>query len=91
MSDLSEFYEVFFEECFEGLEIMETGLLALKPGSADMEEINTIFRAAHSIKGGAATFDFNHISGFTHVMETLLDQMRSGEIRRDQMKSDEIM
>ncbi len=79
MSDLSEFYEVFFEECFEGLEIMESGLLALAPGSADMEEINTIFRAAHSIKGGSATFDFNEIASFTHVMETLLDQMRSGD------------
>ncbi len=79
MSDMSEFYEVFFEECFEGLEVMESGLLALQPGSTDMEEINTIFRAAHSIKGGSATFDFNEIAGFTHVMETLLDQMRSGQ------------
>ena len=79
MSDMSEFYEVFFEECFEGLEVMESGLLALQPGSTDMEEINTIFRAAHSIKGGSATFDFNDIASFTHVMETLLDQMRSGE------------
>ncbi len=79
MSDMSEFYEVFFEECFEGLEIMESGLLALQPGEPDIEEINTIFRAAHSIKGGSATFDFNEIAAFTHVMETLLDQMRSGE------------
>ena len=77
--DLSEFYEVFYEECYEGLEIMENGLVELDIGAADIEEINTIFRAAHSIKGGSATFDFNEIAGFTHVMETLLDQMRSAE------------
>ncbi len=79
--DLSEFYEVFFEECYEGLEVMEQGLLNLDVGDADVEAVNTIFRAAHSIKGGSATFDFNHIASFTHVMETLLDQMRSGERR----------
>jgi two-component system chemotaxis sensor kinase CheA len=77
--DLSEFYEVFYEECYEGLEIMESGLVNLDIGAADVEEINTIFRAAHSIKGGSATFDFIEIAGFTHVMETLLDQMRSAE------------
>jgi len=77
--DLSEFYEVFYEECYEGLEIMENGLVELDIGAADVEEINTIFRAAHSIKGGSATFDFTEIAGFTHVMETLLDQMRSAE------------
>ena len=76
--DLSEFYEVFFEECIEGLAVMETGLLNLDTGAADVEEINTIFRAAHSIKGGSATFDFTQIASFTHVMETLLDEMRSG-------------
>lgn len=75
--ELSEFYEVFFEECNEGLDAMESGLLNLDPGTANVEEINTIFRAAHSIKGGAATFDFNEIASFTHVMETLLDEMRS--------------
>ncbi len=75
-SELSEFYEVFFEECNEGLDAMESGLLNLNTGSADVEEINTIFRAAHSIKGGAATFDFMEIAKFTHVMETLLDEMR---------------
>jgi two-component system chemotaxis sensor kinase CheA len=77
--DLSEFYEVFYEECYEGLEIMENGLVELDIGAADVEEINTIFRAAHSIKGGSATFDFIEIAGFTHVMETLLDEMRSGD------------
>jgi two-component system chemotaxis sensor kinase CheA len=77
--DMSEFLEVFFEECSEGLDVMESGLLNLGTGEVDTEEINTIFRAAHSIKGGSATFDMLEIAGFTHVMETLLDQMRSHE------------
>lgn len=70
---------MFFEESFEGLDIMETELLNLVPGEEDLETINTIFRAAHSIKGGSATFGFNSIANFTHVLETLLDQIREGE------------
>lgn len=76
--DLSEFLAVFFEECYEGLSVMESSLLALDAGCADAEAINTIFRAAHSIKGGSATFGLNEISQFTHALETLLDQMRNG-------------
>jgi two-component system chemotaxis sensor kinase CheA len=75
--DLSEFHDVFFEECFDGLDILESGLLTLDQ-STDVEDINAIFRAAHSIKGGSASFGFMEISGFTHVMETLLDEMRDG-------------
>ncbi len=75
--DLSEFHDVFFEECFEGLGVMESGLLTLDKVT-DVEEINAIFRAAHSIKGGSASFGFMDISSFTHVMETLLDEMRDG-------------
>ncbi|MBT3309889.1 MAG: chemotaxis protein CheA [Gammaproteobacteria bacterium] len=77
--DMEQFRQVYLEESFEGLEIMESGLLELDPGKADSEEINTIFRAAHSIKGGSATFGFKEVTGFTHIMETLLDQMRSDE------------
>lgn len=77
--DLEEICEVFFEESAEGLEIMESGLLGLDLGAADLEIINNIFRAAHSIKGGAGTFGFMDISGFTHGVETILDQMRDGE------------
>ncbi|BAO45035.1 chemotaxis protein CheA [Thiolapillus brandeum] len=80
--DLSEFLDVFLEECFEGLEAMESGLLHLDEGT-DLEEINTIFRAAHSIKGGSAAFGFDHISQFTHVMETLLDELRNGSRQVD--------
>lgn len=75
--DLSQFHQVFFEESFEGLDIMETGLLSLSEGSTEIDEINTIFRAAHSIKGGAGTFGFQMVSDFTHVVETLLDDYRS--------------
>ncbi len=77
--DISQFHDVFFEESFEGLDAMESGLLNLEDGAADVEEINTIFRAAHSIKGGAGTFGFMNVSEFTHKLETLLDEMRNGE------------
>lgn len=76
--DLSQFHQVFFEESFEGLDIMESSLLALDLAEVESETINTIFRAAHSIKGGAGTFGFQQISSFTHVVETLLDEIRSG-------------
>ena len=77
--DFSRFHQTFFEESFEGLDIMESALLKLDIGNADSETINTIFRAAHSMKGGAATFGFLDVAGFTHLLETLLDQMRSGQ------------
>lgn len=77
--DLSQFHQVFFEESFEGLDMMESSLLALDLAKVDAETINTIFRAAHSIKGGAGTFGFLQISNFTHVVETLLDEIRAGE------------
>ncbi len=83
--DIAQFHQVFFEESFEGLEIMESGLVDLEVGRPDIEAINAIFRAAHSIKGGSGTFGFNAISDFTHVLETLLDEMRSGarEVTRE--------
>ncbi len=74
--DMSQFHQTFFEESFEGLGVMESGLLNLDVGTADVDVVNAIFRAAHSIKGGAATFGFSSVAGFTHVMETLLDEMR---------------
>ncbi len=76
--DMAQFHQVFFEESFEGLDAMESGLLNLDMGDVNVEEINTIFRAAHSIKGGSGTFGFVSVSDFTHVMETLLDEMRDG-------------
>ena len=76
--DMSQFHQVFFEECFEGLEAMESGLLTLDMGDIDSEVINTIFRGAHSIKGGSGTFGFTVVAEYTHIMETLLDEMRDG-------------
>lgn len=75
--DLSQFHQVFFEESFEGLDAMESALMELDPAAVDSETINTIFRAAHSIKGGSATFGFSIVADFTHVLETLLDEIRS--------------
>jgi len=82
--DLSQFIPSFLEESFEGLEIMESGLLNLQSG--DNDTIHAIFRAAHSIKGGAGTFGFIHVTDFTHLVETLLDEMRDG--RREISKKD---
>jgi two-component system, chemotaxis family, sensor kinase CheA len=77
--EMAEIAKVFFQECREGLDAMESGLLGLG-ADTDRENINTIFRAAHSIKGGAATFGFTEVEAFTHGVETLLDEMRS-EVR----------
>ncbi|HEX4268281.1 MAG TPA: Hpt domain-containing protein, partial [Steroidobacteraceae bacterium] len=79
--DLTQFHAAFFEESFEALDAMEAALLKLDVGSPEPELINTIFRVAHSIKGGSATFGFSDIASFTHSLETLLDELRSGAMR----------
>jgi two-component system chemotaxis sensor kinase CheA len=79
--DLSQFRGVFFEECFESLDAMEAALLKLNTGTVDAEGINTIFRGAHSIKGGSATFGFAAITAFTHKVESLLDEVRGGHLQ----------
>ncbi len=79
--DMDQFHEVFFEESFESIDTMEAALLRLVPGAADAETINTIFRTAHSIKGGAGMFGFNEIASFTHTMETLLDELRTNKLQ----------
>lgn len=79
--DLSQFYETFFDEADELLAQMEQLLLELDVGAPDIEQLNAIFRAAHSIKGGAATFGcFNQLAGTTHLLENLLDAIRRGEM-----------
>jgi two-component system chemotaxis sensor kinase CheA len=78
--DLSQFYQVFFEEAGENLDRMEKLLLDLDIESADDEELNAVFRCAHSIKGGAATFGFKDVAELTHQMETLLDKLRRHEL-----------
>src|SRR5919108_2930119 len=77
--DLAQFHEAFFDESFEALDSMEAALLKLDIGAPEPELINTIFRVAHSIKGGSATFGFADVAGFTHTLETLLDQLRAGK------------
>ncbi len=79
--DLSQFYQVFFEEAAENLDTMEQLLLNLNVETADDEELNAIFRCAHSIKGGAATFGFSDVAELTHQMETLLDKLRRHELQ----------
>ncbi|ABI39166.1 CheA signal transduction histidine kinases [Shewanella sp. MR-4] len=76
--NMAEFHQVFFEESHEHLENMEQLLLALDLDAPDPEELNTIFRAAHSIKGGSGIFGFTALTSVTHVMENLLDKTRKG-------------
>ena len=89
--DMKQFHQVFFEESFEGLDAMESGLLNLDLGDVNADDINTIFRAAHSIKGGSGTFGFSAVSDFTHVMETLLDEMRDGRRKVTQAAIDVLL
>ncbi|QWV96555.1 chemotaxis protein CheW [Geomonas nitrogeniifigens] len=77
--DLNRFNEVFFEECAENLAEMEQILISLGDREPDHEEMNAIFRAAHSIKGGAGIFGFQDMTVVTHVMESLLDRLRNRE------------
>jgi len=79
-TDLEQFYEIFFEESSELLADMEACLLRLDVNSPDLEDLNAIFRAAHSIKGGAGTFGFTDMTEMTHMLETLLDRLRKGEL-----------
>lgn len=78
--DLSQFYQVFFEEAGENLANMEQMLLSIDIEAADDEDLNAIFRCAHSVKGGAATFGFSDVAELTHQMETLLDKLRRHEL-----------
>jgi len=78
--DLTQFHAVFFEEAAEHLADMERRLVALDPASADREDVDGIFRAAHSIKGGANMFGFAEIAQVTHELETLLDAARRGSL-----------
>lgn len=79
--DLTQFYQIFFEEAGENLDLMEQMLLNLNLETADDEELNGIFRCAHSVKGGAATFGFSDVAELTHQMESLLDRLRRHELQ----------
>ncbi|RQT37065.1 chemotaxis protein CheA [Burkholderia cepacia] len=78
--DITQFYQTFFDEADELLAQMEQLLLNLDVGSPDPEDLAAIFRAAHSIKGGAATFGFSALTDTTHILESLLDRARNHEL-----------
>src|SRR5262245_33698469 len=82
--DLSRFIATFFDETQEHLESIEEHAMTLGRGDPDPETLNAIFRAAHSIKGGAGTFGFTQLTETTHEMETLFDALRKGEGQADE-------
>ena len=75
--DMNEIKEIFFQECEEQLAELESGLLKLNDGDRDPETVNAVFRAVHSIKGGAGAFGLDDLVSFAHVFETTLDCVRS--------------
>ncbi|MFM2036883.1 MAG: hypothetical protein RL459_2148, partial [Pseudomonadota bacterium] len=89
--DLTQFYQIFFEEAGENLDLMEQMLLNLHLETADDEELNGIFRCAHSVKGGAATFGFSDVAELTHQMESLLDRLRRHELQPNAMMVDVLL
>ena len=89
--DLSQFYQIFFEEAGENLDLMEQMLLNLNLETADDEELNGIFRCAHSVKGGAATFGFSDVAELTHQMESLLDRLRRHELQPNKFMVDVLL
>lgn len=86
--EMDQFHDAFFEESFEAIEGMEAALLELDVGAPDPDLINTIFRVAHSIKGGSGMFGFNDVMSFTHTLETLLEELRSSRMSVTQQVTD---
>jgi two-component system chemotaxis sensor kinase CheA len=80
MDPMAEIREVFFQECEEQLGELESGLLRMQGGTKDNETVNAVFRAVHSIKGGAGIFALDGLVRFAHVFETSLDAIRSGQL-----------
>lgn len=89
--DLTQFYGVFFEEAGENLANFENLLLNLDLEAPEDEDLNAIFRAAHSIKGGSATFGFTDVAELTHVLETLLDKVRKHDLRLNTLMVDSLL
>lgn len=86
--ELSEFYQTFFEEASEHLATMESLLLGMNIEAPDLDDLNAIFRSAHSIKGGSGMFGFSEMTEVTHILETLLDRLRKKELRLTEMMVD---
>ena len=89
--DLAQFHATFFEESREALDAMEAALLELDDNGGNPETINTIFRVAHSIKGGSGMFGFSDITSFTHTLETLLDELRSNKMTLNERISNALL
>ncbi len=88
--ELQQFRDTYITECMELLADMEERLMHLD-ASADREELNAIFRCAHSIKGGAGAFGFTAIAGFTHILEAMLDHLREGKIAVNRNVTDTLL
>jgi len=81
--NIDEIQQIFFQECDEGLALMEASFAAFRSDTQDSETINTVFRAVHSIKGGAGAFGHERLQAFTHQYETVLDLVRNGSLNLD--------
>ena len=79
-SDMDALRQIFFQECEEQLAELESGLLEIESGDSDSEIVNAVFRAVHSIKGGAGAFAIEDLVRFAHVFETVLDEVRKGRL-----------
>lgn len=82
MDPMAAIKQTFFQECEEQLADLEVGLLLIQDGGDDPETVNAVFRAVHSIKGGAGAFSLDDLVHFAHVFETALDHLRAGRLRR---------
>ncbi|MCS6757946.1 MAG: Hpt domain-containing protein [Candidatus Devosia euplotis] len=80
MSDLDDFKATYFTECSELLNELEEQFAAIEAGERDADRLNAVFRAIHSIKGGAGAFGFSAMAGFAHAYETLLEYVRDGRV-----------
>src|ERR1700719_3328194 len=80
MASLDQLKGTFFDECSEALQQIELGLSDLREGGASDDTINAVFRAVHSVKGGAGIFGFEALVEFAHVFETVLDAVRRGDL-----------
>src|SRR6185503_7556646 len=80
MSSFEQLKQTFFDECGDLLQQIENGLTEIREGTQSEDTINAVFRAVHSVKGGAGIFGFETLVGFAHVFETVLDLMRNGTL-----------
>src|SRR4029079_7083853 len=79
-SDMDALRQIFFQECEEQLAELERGLLEIENGDSDPEIVHAVFRAVHSVKGGAGAFALEDLVRFAHVFETVLDEVRKGRL-----------